>query len=67
MSLVHHNKEAAHTNKNHHEHGKHQQKKHPLFYICGPPQMVKSVSEILEGLGVVKENILFEKWSSVTV
>ena len=30
------------------------------FYICGPPMMNKAVTDMLEGLGVEKENILFD-------
>ncbi|XP_006002735.1 oxidoreductase NAD-binding domain-containing protein 1 [Latimeria chalumnae] len=33
-----------------------------LCYICGPPPMIKAVSQQLENLGVPKECIHFEKW-----
>ena len=34
----------------------------PLFYICGPPQMIKDMNLHLLKLGVPKSNIFFELW-----
>ncbi|XP_062984634.1 oxidoreductase NAD-binding domain-containing protein 1 [Elgaria multicarinata webbii] len=36
--------------------------KDTLWYICGPPPMIESISKLLENLGVAQENIFFEKW-----
>ncbi|XP_058038869.1 oxidoreductase NAD-binding domain-containing protein 1 isoform X2 [Ahaetulla prasina] len=36
--------------------------KNTLWYICGPPPMIESISKLLENLGVVQSNIFFEKW-----
>uniref|UniRef100_A0A2D4F4T0 Oxidoreductase NAD-binding domain-containing protein 1 n=1 Tax=Micrurus corallinus TaxID=54390 RepID=A0A2D4F4T0_MICCO len=36
--------------------------KNTLWYICGPPPMIESISKLLENLGVVQNNIFFEKW-----
>ncbi|XP_063159922.1 oxidoreductase NAD-binding domain-containing protein 1 isoform X2 [Candoia aspera] len=36
--------------------------KNTLWYICGPPPMIESISMLLENLGVVQGNIFFEKW-----
>ncbi|MGA7276359.1 MAG: NADH:ubiquinone reductase (Na(+)-transporting) subunit F, partial [Desulfocapsaceae bacterium] len=40
-------------------------KNHPApedvhYYICGPPMMLKSVQEMLDNLGVERENIHFD-------
>ncbi|XP_054848156.1 oxidoreductase NAD-binding domain-containing protein 1 [Eublepharis macularius] len=36
--------------------------KKTLWYICGPPPMIESISKLLENLGVAQKNIFFEKW-----
>ncbi|XP_061443248.1 oxidoreductase NAD-binding domain-containing protein 1-like isoform X2 [Rhineura floridana] len=36
--------------------------KDTLWYICGPPPMIESISKLLANLGVAQDNILFEKW-----
>lgn len=36
--------------------------KDTLWYVCGPPPMIESVSKLLENLGVAQGNIFFEKW-----
>ncbi|XP_053118148.1 oxidoreductase NAD-binding domain-containing protein 1 isoform X2 [Hemicordylus capensis] len=36
--------------------------KDTLWYICGPPPMIESVSKLLGNLGVAPKNIFFEKW-----
>nr|XP_061809006.1 oxidoreductase NAD-binding domain-containing protein 1-like [Nerophis lumbriciformis] len=33
-----------------------------LCYLCGPPPMIEAVSQILLGLGLPQDRILFEKW-----
>ena len=42
-------------------------KKHPdprqaEFYLCGPPMMVSAMTELLDRLGVPKENVLFDNF-----
>ncbi len=34
----------------------------PLYYICGPPQMVPLMVDMLKGLGVAPEKIKIEAW-----
>ncbi|MBE2249628.1 MAG: NADH:ubiquinone reductase (Na(+)-transporting) subunit F [Myxococcus sp.] len=34
------------------------------YYLCGPPQMLKACLTLLDGLGVEKENILFDDFGS---
>jgi predicted ferric reductase len=34
--------------------------KNTIFYLCGPPQMVKDMKEILINIGIDKDNIKFE-------
>ena len=34
------------------------------FYMCGPPMMAKSVVDMLHGLGVEDENILFDNFGA---
>ncbi|XP_061442882.1 LOW QUALITY PROTEIN: oxidoreductase NAD-binding domain-containing protein 1 [Rhineura floridana] len=36
--------------------------KDTLWYICGPPPMIESISKLLANLGVAQDNILFEQW-----
>uniref|UniRef100_A0A7M4DYE8 Oxidoreductase NAD-binding domain-containing protein 1 n=2 Tax=Crocodylus porosus TaxID=8502 RepID=A0A7M4DYE8_CROPO len=36
--------------------------KDTLWYICGPPPMIESISKLLKNLGVPTDCILFEKW-----
>ncbi|XP_019364208.1 PREDICTED: oxidoreductase NAD-binding domain-containing protein 1 [Gavialis gangeticus] len=36
--------------------------KDTLWYICGPPPMIESISKLLKNLGVPADCILFEKW-----
>nr|XP_056713986.1 oxidoreductase NAD-binding domain-containing protein 1 isoform X1 [Euleptes europaea] len=36
--------------------------KETLWYICGPPPMIESISKLLGNLGVAQKNIFFEKW-----
>jgi Na+-transporting NADH:ubiquinone oxidoreductase subunit F len=31
-----------------------------MYYLCGPPMMTKSVLEMLDNLGVEKDNIRFD-------
>ncbi|KAM6281478.1 oxidoreductase NAD-binding domain-containing protein 1 isoform 3-T3 [Porphyrio hochstetteri] len=33
-----------------------------LWYICGPPPMIESVSKLLSNLGVPRDSVFFEKW-----
>nr|XP_028605587.1 oxidoreductase NAD-binding domain-containing protein 1 [Podarcis muralis]XP_028605588.1 oxidoreductase NAD-binding domain-containing protein 1 [Podarcis muralis]XP_028605589.1 oxidoreductase NAD-binding domain-containing protein 1 [Podarcis muralis]XP_028605590.1 oxidoreductase NAD-binding domain-containing protein 1 [Podarcis muralis]XP_028605591.1 oxidoreductase NAD-binding domain-containing protein 1 [Podarcis muralis]XP_028605592.1 oxidoreductase NAD-binding domain-containing protein 1 len=33
-----------------------------LWYICGPPAMIESISKVLANLGVTQDKIFFEKW-----
>ena len=33
-----------------------------LFYICGPPQMIKDMNKHILKLNVPKSNIFFELW-----
>ncbi|KAJ6666548.1 hypothetical protein lerEdw1_020271 [Lerista edwardsae] len=33
-----------------------------LWYVCGPPPMIESISKLLENLGVAQDNVFFEKW-----
>jgi Na+-transporting NADH:ubiquinone oxidoreductase subunit F len=32
------------------------------YYLCGPPMMTKAVVEMLENLGVERDNILFDNF-----
>lgn len=34
------------------------------YYLCGPPQMLQACQKLLDGLGVEKENILFDDFGS---
>ncbi|XP_068008450.1 oxidoreductase NAD-binding domain-containing protein 1 isoform X2 [Melanerpes formicivorus] len=36
--------------------------KDTLWYICGPPPMIESVSKLLSGIGVPRDCVFFEKW-----
>ncbi|NWX98828.1 OXND1 protein, partial [Nothoprocta ornata] len=36
--------------------------KDTLWYICGPPPMIESVSRLLANIGVPRDCIFFEKW-----
>ncbi|XP_074918531.1 oxidoreductase NAD-binding domain-containing protein 1 isoform X1 [Chelonoidis abingdonii] len=36
--------------------------KDTLWYICGPPPMIESISKLLENFGVPTDCIYFEKW-----
>ncbi|CAM4517294.1 oxidoreductase NAD-binding domain-containing protein 1 isoform X1 [Lepidochelys kempii] len=36
--------------------------KDTLWYICGPPPMIESISKLLENFGVSTDCIYFEKW-----
>ncbi|KYO26879.1 oxidoreductase NAD-binding domain-containing protein 1 isoform A [Alligator mississippiensis] len=36
--------------------------KDTLWYICGPPPMIESISKLLKNLGVPADCIFFEKW-----
>jgi Na+-transporting NADH:ubiquinone oxidoreductase subunit F len=34
------------------------------YYLCGPPLMITAVMEMLRGLGVERENIMFDDFGS---
>ncbi|NXN90935.1 OXND1 protein, partial [Rhinopomastus cyanomelas] len=36
--------------------------KDSLWYICGPPPMIESISELLSSIGVPRDCVFFEKW-----
>ncbi|XP_061852718.1 oxidoreductase NAD-binding domain-containing protein 1 [Colius striatus] len=36
--------------------------KDTLWYICGPPPMIESVSKLLSNMGVPRNCVFFEKW-----
>ena len=36
--------------------------KNSVFYLCGPTEMVNGLKEVLDSIGVSKENIKFERW-----
>jgi Na+-transporting NADH:ubiquinone oxidoreductase subunit NqrF len=38
----------------------------PLFYISGPEPMVKSLAQILQGMGVPAENIKLDDFPGYT-
>ncbi|PKK32002.1 oxidoreductase NAD-binding domain containing 1 [Columba livia] len=37
--------------------------KDTLWYICGPPPMIESISKLLSNIGVPRNCVFFEKWS----
>ncbi|XP_013796865.1 oxidoreductase NAD-binding domain-containing protein 1 isoform X1 [Apteryx mantelli] len=36
--------------------------KYTLWYICGPPPMIESISKLLANIGVPRDCVFFEKW-----
>nr|XP_009937108.1 PREDICTED: oxidoreductase NAD-binding domain-containing protein 1 isoform X2 [Opisthocomus hoazin] len=36
--------------------------KDTLWYICGPPPMIESISKLLSNIGVPRDSVFFEKW-----
>ncbi|XP_009674698.2 oxidoreductase NAD-binding domain-containing protein 1 isoform X4 [Struthio camelus] len=36
--------------------------KDTLWYICGPPPMIESISKLLANIGVSRDCVFFEKW-----
>ena len=35
-----------------------------IFFLCGPPEMIQTLSNSLEKMGVQPSNIQYEKWSN---
>ena len=35
----------------------------PIYYVSGPPKMVKAMRDLLEKIGVLKDNIRFEEFA----